>query len=134
MKTRTIFKAANKLVWETIWFGFWTLLIVVLVARPPLFYESYKYTPTTYFDDAITLYSEQLEGVVEVSPDDHRAVFIKTISQRVDIIRYLMIIYFLILILLHYKKQIYNELPPDLQRKYDNYEVKYNKFLKTIRW
>ena len=126
MRTRKIIKIANKLVWETIWFGFWVVLIVLLVARPPMFFETYTYTPQGT--------TTQVEGAISTTLEDNRVVFIETISKRVEVIRHLMIFFLLLLILNNYKSQIYKELPPDIQEKYDKVKEKHSRFLKFIRW
>jgi len=141
MKTKTIFKVLNKLVWDIIWFGFFTLLIVFLVAAPQMYYKFYSYTPE--YRNNIDIYpivdEYSIQGlneneIIETTANDKRVVFIETISKRVDFLRYTMIIYFLLLILINFKDDIFNELPPHLKTKWETTERNYKKFLKRINW
>jgi len=141
MKTRTIFKALEILVWQTIWFGFFTLLIVFLVASPQLFSKEYSYIPEYRNNigpyplmDKYPMQSLNETEIIETTANDERVVFIETIGKRVDYLRYIMVIYLLLRILINYKKQIYKDLPPDLQKVWRAKERNYKKFLKRINW
>jgi len=139
MKTRKIFKITNKLVWDTIWFGFWILLIVALVSKPDMFYQTYYYSEG-YSNPHIVAQKEfnAPEGAIELTPDSPIVKFYNDITMRVEFLRISLLIYFVIMILINYRKQIISSLETEHQKQWRDFETKYDKVIdkikETIRW
>lgn len=134
MKTRTIFKAMNKLVYDTIWYGFFVFFIVVLVAKPPMFFDTYYYTGG-YSNPHITQQNQfqAPEGSVEITKDSDIVLFYEKIQPRVEFLRVLMIFLFCCMIFWKYKKHILNSLEKEQRQYWLNYQNKYNKITDKIK-
>lgn len=139
MKTKTIFKVANKLVWDTIWYGFWVLLLVVIVAKPPMFFNTYYYSEG-YSNPYITSQSEfeAPEGSVELTKESDIVKFYEMLQPRVEFLRIALLTYMIFAVLWHYKDPIIMELDNKQQQNWLQFEADLRNFIfklkQKIKW
>jgi hypothetical protein len=132
MKTRKIIKIANKFVWDVIWYGFFVLLVVVVVSKPPIFFQTYYYSEG-YLNPHLIAYNE-IEApldAIELTKDSEIIQFYNKIVPRIEFLKYLMLLYFLIMFLFHYRQKIYDDVLDEQQKIYYLQHIKkFERFLK----